>query len=276
MITELVGKTLRSLPNFRGKDYLTKRLIKPLIIKRNKEYIVTLNSDSRLICNVKDWIPWNVFVHGKYIIEANYENFMLEKVASCSTVFDVGANIGYYTIQFSSLCSGKVYAFEPMEYQFNMLQRNLQLNGSSNVLAMKQIVSDQSEIKRIYFQSAENTGTSSIHKESAQFEDISSTTLDAFCKLHDIINIDMVKIDVEGHEMAVLQGMENLLEQQRVKQIFVEVCDGNLNIAGSSAKALTDYLESFGYSGHSIKTGKPEEYNSSNGDESLVYFCISK
>jgi FkbM family methyltransferase len=195
---------------------------------------------------------------------------MLNKSEECSTIFDIGANIGYYSIQFGKK-SDVVYAFEPMEYQYNELQRNLEINSLTNIRTVKKIVSSTTGRERIYFSGFENTGKSSLVKKTRHFEDISSITLDEFCEEQQIDNIDLIKIDVEGYEYKVLAGLKKMLKLKKVTHIFVELLEKNLNKAGSSSGEICDLLESYGYQAYSIKTGECKPYKRGNS-ESLVYF----
>jgi len=273
MIIDNIGKIARAVPNFRGKDYLGRKLIKQFFPNKGIESIVDLKGGGRLICHIEDWIPWHVYFHGQYTMEKNYEKFMLDIAGNSNVVFDVGANIGYYAIPFSMKSNGKVYAFEPMNYQHAMLKRNIALNALQNIVPEKKIVSDSIGVKRIYFAGLGNTGASSLEKTTDQYEDVPSITLDEYCKNNRISHIDVVKIDVEGHELSVLNGLHDMLEQKKVSHLFVEIHDGNLKKAGSSAKKLCTYLQDLGYKSYSIKTGEKRFYQIGN-DESLVYFSL--
>lgn len=269
-----IGRSFRAVPNFRGKSFLAEKMLRPSVKKHKLEYIVPIRrGNERIICRLSDWIPWNIFIHGCYISEAGYESFMLDKAAGAELILDVGANIGYYSIQFSGAARGKVYSFEPMSYQFTILERNIELNGLANVIPMKRIVSNSSGMKRIYFSGSENTGASSLVKETGQFEDVPALTIDEFCESNKIGQIDVMKIDVEGHELEVLQGMKKCLKQQSVRHLFVEISGENLEKAGSSTKELCAFLEGSGYHAYSIKTGGTKPYRIGD-DESLVYFTV--
>ncbi len=267
-----IGKLSRAVPHFRGKDFLARKFIRPLIRNSNFECVVPLKNAEkiRLICQPEDWIPWNIFLYGHYIAETQYEKFMLGQARGSAVIFDVGANIGYYAVQFAQVSGGSVYAFEPGSYQFNMLKRNLDLNKSSGVIPEKKIVSDSLGNKRIYFSGISNTGASSLVKETGSFEDVTSVTLDVYCREHDINSIDLIKIDVEGYEMSVLRGLKEMIGQQRVKHLFIEIHDENLKKAGTSAVELCDFLKNNKYDAYSIRSGSPEPYEGE--DESLVWF----
>lgn len=269
---DVTGRVLRKIPNVPGKHFYSKILLKPIINRLDIEKTLKINSGkSRIICRLQDWIPWNIYLHGSYIIEELYENYMFPISSKSSTIFDVGANIGYYTIQFAQKTEGIVYAFEPMSYQYNTLLKNIEINELNNVYPVQQIVSDSVGKERIYFSGINNTAASSVVVETEDYEDIPTITLDQFCKEKNIEFIDLIKIDVEGYEMNVLKGLSEMLKTNRIKHMFIEVVERHLQKAGSSSEELFTYLKKYSYDGYSIKSGSLEQYEMGN-DESLVYF----
>lgn len=274
MIVENFGKFYRKLPFFRGKNLIARKLLAPFLGKAGGyECVVDMNTPGggKLICNLDDWIPWNVYIHGRYQLERNYELFMMDVAKEAAVIFDIGANIGYYTIQFSRVGHGRVIAFEPVSYQYNVLLRNLDLNGIHNVHAVKKVVSDLPGVRRIYFSGIRNTGSSSVEITTRDHEDVESITLDDYSREEHLGMIDLMKIDVEGHELHVLKGMKEILEQGRVRNLFMEINGKALSTAGTTPVEVCSFLEGFGYFPYSIKTGKKEKYFIGN-NESLVYF----
>jgi FkbM family methyltransferase len=275
MYIDFIGKMLRAIPYIPGKGFFVRSFVVPFLRGKGYELVVEMRNPGggKLLCNLDDWIPWNVFAHGSYKMEANYEEFMLDKLSNCHIVFDVGANVGYYTVQMGRILKdvGHVYAFEPLSYQCSLLEKNIDLNDLDNVTVIKAIVSDSSESRRIYFSGAESTGTSSLIIKSDQYEDVISTTIDQFCKEKGIGEIDLIKIDVEGYELTVLKGMSELLANGKIKMLFLEIENELLTEAGTSAEEIVAFLDNYHYQPFSIKSGREEEY-SIGMSESLVYF----
>lgn len=271
-IIDVTGRLLRKIPNIPGKHFYSKLLIKPIINRLDVEKTLELNSGNlKIICRLRDWIPWNIYLHGSYIVEEAYEKYMMSYSDQSKVIFDVGANIGYYTLQFAKKTDGKVYAFEPMDYQYKTLLKNIKINQLNNVYPVKKIVSDHAGKQRIYFSGMDNTAASSLVVKTDQHEDVSSITLDQYCRMNHIQSIDLLKIDVEGYEMNVLKGLSTMLKSKRVKHIFLEIVEQHLQKAGNSSEELFNYLRKFNYHGYSIKSGRIQKYENGN-DESLVYF----
>lgn len=275
MYIDFIGKLLRAIPYIPGKGFFIRNFVAPFLRGKGYKLVVEMRNPGggKLLCNLDDWIPWNVFAHGSYKMEAKHEQFMLSELVGSQVVFDVGANVGYYSIQMGRILrdTGHVFAFEPISYQFGLLEKNIALNSLTNVTKIKMIVSETTERRRIYFSGLESTGTSSLVVKSDKYEDVDSITVDQFCTENGINEIDLIKIDVEGHELSVLKGMSNLLQDGKIKKLFVEIENELLSKAGTSAAQVVSFLRSFHYQPFSIQSGKMKEY-SVGRNESLVYF----
>ena len=274
MCIQTVGRFCRAVPRFKGKNIIANKLLAPFLRGKGYETIVTLKTPvgGRLISGLDDWIPWNVFINGRY--EEGCEDYMLDMAKQATVIFDVGANIGYFAIQFGKMLhdTGNVHCFEPMKYQFNVLQRNIEENNLDNIILNKAIVSnEQNAIKRIYFSGIDNTGSSSLEIESSLYEDVRCITIDEYSVQHNIDKIDLMKIDVEGHELKVLLGASRMLEARKIGSLFVEVNNNTLTAGGTSSAEIVSFLDSMGYQPYSIKSGVEKPYVIGD-DEDLVLF----
>jgi FkbM family methyltransferase len=151
-------------------------------------------------------------------------------------ILDIGANIGYYSVLFSRLVgkSGRVLAFEPTKKFQRLLQRNLEANSIKNVIVFAHGLSDRN------CESTINVGidTATMHfpgnnPENAE-ETIRLETLGAFVAREKMTKIDFVKIDVDGHEPAILAGAWEVLEKFK-PLVFLEVNHLNYFTAGVPA-----------------------------------------
>ena len=133
-------------------------------------------------------------------------------------VFDIGANIGAHALRLSKHVgpAGRVYAFEPMEYAFAKLQRNLALSGAANTTAFRIALSDRNAGRQqVAYRSS--WPTSGGRKDAASLVDF--RRLDDWCREHDVGSVDMIKMDVDGHEMeAVGGGLETI---ERCRPLFL-------------------------------------------------------
>ena len=133
-------------------------------------------------------------------------------------VIDIGANVGYYTSQFSDLVgrSGRVIAFEPVPTTFALLTTNVQSFPTANVTVLNLAVSDKSTDVGVSIPRA-STGArnySMAHLSATRDVDFQVLTisLDSLALEH---RIALVKMDTEGHEAYVLRGMQQLLRRCR-------------------------------------------------------------
>jgi len=185
---------------------------------------------------------------------------------------DLGANIGYMSSILAKRVgsSGSVYAFEAHPEIFKELKHNVkrweQDNNINNISIQNLAVSDKSGFLKLGVPEAfnQNRGISSIVTDNDEIANKSSvltvqaSTLDEF--LVDK-NVGVLKIDVEGHEIQVLKGAENLLKTGRIRDCVFEEHN-------SYPTAVTNYFESMGYQVFRIAKGfkKPILLNPTSQD----------
>jgi FkbM family methyltransferase len=160
-------------------------------------------------------------------------------------VYDVGAHIGFFTLLLSRLVgeSGKVFAFEPDPANAKRLQENASLNGAANVYVVPEAVSGDEGT--VHFQANRETmshvvtGTYGGETQEAGIIEVSATTLDAFVE-GDHKPPQLIKIDVEGHEDAVLSGSLRVLKAHR-PLILCEVHNAHAGVAVWAILASLNY-----------------------------------
>jgi FkbM family methyltransferase len=165
------------------------------------------------------------------------------------TVLDVGANIGFTTLQFSKRCyPGIVHAYEPASPTFEKLKKNISLNEVSNITLQQVGIGDEAGTRRLEQPNRLHSGMNRILKESggSDFEDIKVIRLDDDVAISGMKRIDLIKIDVEGYEWYVLQGGLELIRRHK-PILFVEVNEANLRNHHLSAEQLLQLMMSLGY-----------------------------
>ncbi len=162
-------------------------------------------------------------------------NYIKTKLPDDGIVFDVGANIGNYTLELLSRLGNKIeiYCFEPSGKTFEVLSEKI--HGSDNIKAFNFGFGDKEESVTLYSNSKGSGLASVYHRRLDHFgidmkysEKIKLKTLDIFCKDQGITHIDFLKIDVEGHELKVLNGAESLVESKAID--FIQFEFGGCNI----------------------------------------------
>ncbi len=184
-------------------------------------------------------------------------------------VFDIGANIGDYSLMLSKLVgsAGKVYSFEPASITFDKLKQRLNKNNCQNVYPFQFAV--YSENTQIEFNEFPDNFSvwNSIGKPAMldpegsgkyipiiRTEIVEAIRLDDFCEAQQIRSIDYLKIDVEGAESDVLQGAINLLTTKSIQLIQFEISQAMLDGLNRQARSTFNILIENGYECHQILT----------------------
>ncbi len=162
---------------------------------------------------------------GKGVREPGVLRFVRERIVNGSTVFDVGAHLGEWTLLFSELVgrAGKVVAFEPDPVARASLKKNLATNGISNVTVEEEGLSDRTG-KALLAAERFGSGLSSIvrpHAADAHYSEVEvvATTLDEYCETHGLFP-DWIKVDAEGAEPLIVRGMRRLIETRHPQAIL--------------------------------------------------------
>jgi FkbM family methyltransferase len=173
-----------------------------------------------------------------------------------SVVLDIGANIGLYTAVAGTSIGprGRVYAFEGNPAAFAALQRTIWANelfDEAKVVAANVLVSDRCGRGTLYFPSdilVGGTMTEAILKGDqrghADSIEVDMTSIDAY--LPPDLLVDLVKIDVEGHEPLVIRGMEQTIARSPNIRLIIEFVDYMLEQTVKSAE-FVDYIRGLGF-----------------------------
>jgi FkbM family methyltransferase len=166
-------------------------------------------------------------------------------------VVDIGAHVGYYTLLSAQLVgpTGKIYAFEPEPGNHTTLRKNIELNGYDNIVATQLAVSDRTGNATIYLTSLDS-GRHSLFQHDLPRRgsaSIETTTLDLFLEARDWPQIDLIKVDVEGAEIAVLDGMAQLLVRSPKLKLIIEFNPALLQSAGVAPTGFLEKVWSLGF-----------------------------
>jgi FkbM family methyltransferase len=194
--------------------------------------------------------PFNLMSGGRY--EEDNIEVLLSFLKEDTIFLDIGANIGFFTLKIGKRLGpqGKVYAFEPHPRIHDLLRRNVHINGIAKlVTCFKLALSDKNATETLRYPIGHLGGG-----HLGPVENLGDTVVDAeLRRLDDLLGADfrcdLVKIDVEGHEIGVLDGMKNIvLNSPRIKILF-EKLDAN---AGTEA-ALESYFSGLGFALYAVR-----------------------
>jgi FkbM family methyltransferase len=178
-------------------------------------------------------------------------NYIKKNLRPGMTFLDIGTNIGYFTI-LAAQQGASVIAYEPDEYAFSMLQKNIRLHGFKNITVHKAAVSDKNGESVFYVKTpgAVNNSLVSIPSQKACAVKVKTVR----CEDH----YDLCKIDSEGSELGILEGMKYR------GPAIIEFAPTYLEAIGISDTHFLNKIRSFGYSILALETEKPEN------DETLI------
>jgi FkbM family methyltransferase len=137
-------------------------------------------------------------------------------------IFDVGSNVGQFAILIkSNMPQSYLHCFEPSKAAFDRLEKKLdnifgcELNNFG--------ISNQTGHFQLYSMEAGSV-QASLNKDSGLTfrESVRLSTIDSYCHERNLTEIDFLKIDVEGHELFVLQGAADMLNNNKIKYIQFE------------------------------------------------------
>jgi FkbM family methyltransferase len=268
-----IASFFRFMPYIRGKFHLGKILGHSLSsYDKDQECITTIRmKDGSLIeLDVRSKTEQLAYWTG------SYDGSIISKLSSClqenCVVFDVGANIGFYSVALglrAKELNGVVYAFEPVKNNFDRLTTNILLNGLESVVLARDIaLGDQEgfiemamasdnrsltgnavmvkgEISRDFFK-VDTENKSSLLKLNTINNEARLTKLDTFMEEEQIKDCHLIKIDIEGAEVMFLKGATSFLSKHR-PIIYGEFNNYFLTRFGFSFLDVVNIVKPLGY-----------------------------
>lgn len=211
-------------------------------IVKQKRYIYLLKKILRKILNMIDNnnncnIKTNGELRFTRDIKKNYKTL---------TVFDIGANLGEYSSEFLDCSDVFVHLFEPQVKCFNALLDKFK-NNNSFILNNFGVSSSNKEA--ILYSDVEGSGLASLYERNVdsfnvkmdKTEKVILKRMDEYINTKNISKINLVKIDVEGHEMEVLKGFGSYLDSNFIDYIQFEYGGANID----SHVNLADFYKLF-------------------------------
>jgi FkbM family methyltransferase len=211
-----VGKAIASV--------IPKDLVVPILFGRlrGKKWIV---GSSNLECAL-----------GVY--EREKAELFAKVVGAGSTIYDIGAHVGFYTVLSSQLVGskGRVVAFEPFADNMSYLQRHISMNLCENVTAFQIAVSDKNGVTG--FLQGETSSMGRLSTSGGLF--VQTSSIDALLAAGKIPPPNFMKIDIEGAELLALEGAKSTMLEHR-PTIFLATHGPSIHVA------CCDLLKTLGY-----------------------------
>lgn len=176
----------------------------------------------RFVVDLSDRVSRTLYFQGAY--ESPMTAVFLECLRDSTSVIDVGANFGYYTLLAASRLKGTgiVHALEPEPENFRRLNANVALNGFSAVRAWALAAAAEPGTLRILSDSINREKAATVPLSHASGKRVGVTSLDRLRAETGAHMIDLVKMDIEGGEVGAVRGMEKGLRSHSYKRILLE------------------------------------------------------
>ena|SRR5256885_4093090 len=217
--------------------------------------------------------------------ERNETELVKTEIKEGDFVVDIGANIGYYTLIFAKLVGrkGRVYAFEPEPHSFKLLKKNVEENKHQNIILEQKALGNK-DGKVTMQLSNSNTEHRILYDEKSTSEliDVNSIRLDDYFRdLNSKINF--IKMDAEGSEGKIIEGMSTLLQQNKILKIMTEFYPYLIKKSGMSPREFIELILKYDFKIYDIRKRNQtnlqellQTYDSENKEMMYTYLLCTK
>jgi len=197
------------------------------------------------------------FAQRRHITEEGSEEMFISELLSekmpeyNGDFIDIGANVGYYTLMFCKLSTGAVFAFEPLSYNVEKLEENVKLNTLDHrVVSFSYGLSSTDHTSNLHFDPS-NRGAAGVESRDTPFYTNKKEERCEFKELDDVQirsdDISLIKIDVEGHEVNVIEGGEETIKRYK-PDVLIELHPTALEKQNQCITQVLSHLNKYGYS----------------------------
>jgi FkbM family methyltransferase len=225
----LVGYA-RRFPIRRGKLRIVDRFWQTTLGGSDTHRVATLKYGGfQMACDLSEMLQRQFYFFGTYLLEEDVLTCWQAMAKGAKVIMDVGANAGIYSLAALAVQSdANVHAFEPTPEIANRLRATAKLNGLEHLYVHEAAVLKRAgtvTLRRFRGELGTNDGMNFVSENGvdAADEKVQAVSLDRFCEDHSIDNVDLLKVDIQGHEYAALQGAEELIRAGRIETIFMEL-----------------------------------------------------
>lgn len=247
---EIKGLLLRNL-YLRGRLKELARLCQVRVLRKTVENTEALEwfvrDSSKVLMKIDSEHNFKYLLKNQMVTDGLPLAKYLEKQSGLIAV-DIGANRGYITVVLARRFE-KVYAFEPNRLNRQVLEETLLINSVKNVDTIEAALSSSNvpAMMRVSTSHGHHTLETSHLTKAIDIEKVETYRFDEFAGVRDIESIDLVKIDVEGHELSVLNGFGHSLNPDVIKKIVFEHSLSLSRVQGRSEYEVIDFLNAAGY-----------------------------
>jgi FkbM family methyltransferase len=195
------------------------------------------------------WTYCQLYLVGKRLTERRELATLRSLIRPGMVIADIGANAGFYALEMAASVgpSGRILAFEPDPLTFRLLQERLKGAATPNVEAYQVALGDTSGRATLYcsaYNRADNRLSPSHIESHVEACEVEVCRLDEFLARRQI-QVDALKIDVQGNEAQVLRGAQAIL-RVGIRWIWVEFSPDHLRGSGSDPERFLESLGTLG------------------------------
>ena len=244
----------------------------------DRTYKKRLHDNFYMLLNPTEHIQQQLFWYGSY--EKELEDLLKKMLRSNDVFIDIGANIGYFSLLVANNSpTVKVISFEPVADLFQKMNDNITLNNIKNIMTVNAAVGEVNEEKELFVSASDNLGMSSFKQPenySGKKEKVEVVTIDDWFKTSGLSKIDIIKLDIEGSELAGLKGMKEVLLKQK-PVLIVEINPETLSMFNLKPSDIYDYLKQLNFEGFLIlENGRLEVFKSAEINQTTNVLFIHK
>jgi FkbM family methyltransferase len=207
----------------------------------------------KMSCDLSEMLQRQFYFFGTYFLEEDILRCWETAAKGAKVILDVGANAGIYSLAALAVQPDAiVHAFEPAPEIAARLRATAKLNGLDHLHVHEAAVlnkNGQATLKRFRGELGTNDGMNFISLDlgDSGTERVRTVCVDQFCQDRSINYIDLMKLDIQGHEHSALEGAQRLLKAGRVGIIFLELNWAKSAGATCAATESIRLLEQGGY-----------------------------
>jgi FkbM family methyltransferase len=201
--------------------------------------------------HIKDGGGRDIYYKKGVYSEDYITSFLLEKIGinDDDLIIDIGGNIGWYSLVLSYMSKPLVLAFEPDAFNFSLLKNNVALNKKDNIRVFNLGVSDTPGKMTLHLYKKYNQGRHSFirQRNSVGTAEVETVQLDGFLKEQGLEErkIKLIKIDIEGYELAAMSGAKHSLSQ--TEYLLSEFSPGMMKEINHDPMDYINHIRSFGF-----------------------------
>ncbi len=198
-------------------------------------------------CDPRDGVQATLLERGEW--EPTVSRTITRILRAGDVFIDIGANIGYFSLLASKVVGpqGLVIAFEPLHENVSCLLDTCSRNRTDNVICLSLALGDACRPVTLHLSGDGQVGLTSLRPVGDQTRRVLSSRLDGILDETLFARVRLIKLDVEGAEMNVVQGMEGLFARGHRPFVICEVTDAFTRSLGASASMLVQRFASYDY-----------------------------